>query len=290
MPSTLEDLSWSNRLSKFFFTWQIFLGLSRAGMYGLVNILTSDPQPFSYPVGELQMQECTCKRTGSLCITALTAGFLPVVKTFTHTSRDLSTMCTTLQSKHVHLEFLFSQITPLANVSKIHTHHIWCKPNIFSLLDPSQYLPKVLQRWSWSSDEREECPCWGLILDLHVGKGTQSFVIGHLWYHRSHAAAANDSSRWPPWWLSPVHLCRQGLTYRWCRWGLALLCTFCNLRGLPLGQPDVLEAFEAEGLLAGVKLVNKSAMLVVLLFQIFAPNCFVWLAGSWCNCSLCAGF
>lgn len=115
-------------------------------MYGLVNILASDPQPFSYHVGELQMQECTCKCTVSLCIAALTAGFLPVVKTFTHTSWDLSTMCTTLQSKHVHLEFLFSQITPLANVSKIHTHHIWCKPNIFSLLDSSQYLLKVLQR------------------------------------------------------------------------------------------------------------------------------------------------
>lgn len=53
------------------------------------------------------------------------------------------------------------------------------------------------------------------------------------------------------------------------------LCTFSNLLGIPLGQPDVVETFAAEGS-SGVKAVNKSvqsAMLVVLLFQIFAPNC-----------------
>lgn len=63
-----------------------FLGLVRAGMYGLIKLLTSDPQPFNYHVGELQMQECMCVHTVLVCIAALTAGFLPVVKAFTHTS------------------------------------------------------------------------------------------------------------------------------------------------------------------------------------------------------------
>lgn len=154
--------------------------------------------------------------------------------------------------------------------------------------------------WIWVNicpryyKDREECPCWGLILDLDVGKGTQSFVTGHLWYHRSHAAAAKDSSRWPSCWLFPVRLCGQGLTYRWCRWGLALLCTFCNLWGLPLGQPDVPEVFEAEGsLLEWSWWINQCHLPCWLCFysRFLHPTVdFVWLAGSWCNCSLCAGF
>lgn len=52
-------------------------------------------------------------------------------------------------------------------------------------------------------------------------------------------------------------------------------CTFSSPLGIPLGQPDVMEIF-AEGLLAGVKAVNKSVhsvTLALLLFQIFAPKC-----------------
>lgn len=88
------------------------------------------------PALPLSQAGCTCVCTVELSAAALTVGFLPVVKSFRHASRDQSTMRTTLQSKHIHLELLFSQITPLANVSKVYMQCIWYKPNTFSLLDP----------------------------------------------------------------------------------------------------------------------------------------------------------
>lgn len=115
--------------------------------------LTSQQRSSALPLscGELQAQGCTC--TPSLTVHRGTYSCLSSCGwTFHAHFWHLGTLRTTLQSKHIHLQFLFSQITPLANVSKIHTHHIWCKPNIFSLLDPSQYLPKVLQRRSRSCD------------------------------------------------------------------------------------------------------------------------------------------
>lgn len=65
----------------------------------------------------LLLARCTCRAARMLWHWI---GFLLVVKGFTLTSQDQSTTWTTLQSKHIHLEFLFSQITPLANVSKVY--------------------------------------------------------------------------------------------------------------------------------------------------------------------------
>lgn len=187
-------------------------------------------------------------------------------------------MWTTLQSKHTHLQFLFSQITPLANVSKIRTHHIWRKPNIFSLLDPSQYLPKVLQRWSWSCDWLKVKVPW---LRICVG----------LTYEQRDTELCNGASLTallPCWWCSWLVWDGPSMTGPHAHVQIGLdssslvlledwhcLCTFSSPLGIPLGEPDAMQTC-AGGLLTRVMAVNKSVhsiMLAMLPFQIFAPKC-----------------
>lgn len=84
-------------------------------------------------------------------------------------------------------------------------------------------------------------------------------------------------------------LCRQSLTHRWYCW-----CIFSDLLGVPLGQPDLLETFAAEGSLLErrwwINQCNLSCWLCSCSRLLHQTVYFVWLEGFWCHCSLCVGF